>query len=168
MNWPAVNAVAQIVAAGGVIGTLIYLAVQIRQNTRSIRRAAFQELINHIAGINLLATQREIAEVMIGARAGLDALDEADQLRLLTWMNAVLRHYHNAYEQYRAGMITADQWEAIALPMGRLLSDRGGSEAWAIMAAAFPPQFRTMVDDRLRRRREQAAGAPPDGAAGPR
>ena len=70
MNWPAVNAVAQIVAAGGVISTLIYLAVQIRQDTRSIRRAAFQGLINHIAGINLLGPQHEIAEIMIRARGG--------------------------------------------------------------------------------------------------
>lgn len=86
MSPLAARPAAPIVAVGAVIGTLIYLAVQSRQNTRSIRRAAFQALINHIAGINLLATQREIAEIMIGAPGGLEGLDHADPLRLLTWV----------------------------------------------------------------------------------
>ena len=82
----------------------------------------------------------------------------------------MLRHYHNAYEQYRGGMMTADPWEALALPMARLLSDRDGSEAWAIMAPAFAPPFRARVDERVRRRptgRRAATQALADGRAAP-
>ena len=40
MNWDAVGAVAELVGALGVLVTLIYLAMQIRQNTESMQAAA--------------------------------------------------------------------------------------------------------------------------------
>jgi hypothetical protein len=37
MNWSALSSVAEFVAAVGVIASLVYLAVQVRQNKQSIR-----------------------------------------------------------------------------------------------------------------------------------
>ena len=39
MNWEAIGAIGEMVSAIGVIATLGYLAVQIKQNTRAIRGA---------------------------------------------------------------------------------------------------------------------------------
>lgn len=157
MNWTAVNAVAQIIAATGVIGTLVYLAVQIRQNTRSIRRAAFQELLNHIAQINLLLMDRDAAEMVVRARGGLGAIDDVDKMRWVTWFVSVFRHYQNAHAQYCAGVLTTQQWDSLAQPIARLLSDRGGQEAWAVVSSSFSPQFRALVDSR----RPEAVLPPP-------
>ena len=44
MNWEALGAIGEIVGAVAVVLTLGYLAVQIRQNTRSLRAAAVQEV----------------------------------------------------------------------------------------------------------------------------
>ena len=43
MNWDAVGAIAESIGALGVISSLIYLAVQVRQNTRQGRLSRFQE-----------------------------------------------------------------------------------------------------------------------------
>ena len=40
MDWQAIQAVAELVAAVGVILSLVYLSRQVRQNTHSIRTAA--------------------------------------------------------------------------------------------------------------------------------
>ena len=45
MNWEAIGAIAETLGAIGVIASLVYLAGQIRQNTRSIRGATYQDLI---------------------------------------------------------------------------------------------------------------------------
>ncbi len=37
MNWEALGAIAELIGGLGVIATLAYLAIQIRQNTRSMR-----------------------------------------------------------------------------------------------------------------------------------
>ena len=43
MNWEALGAIGEIVGAVAVVLTLGYLAVQIRQNNRSLHQAALQE-----------------------------------------------------------------------------------------------------------------------------
>jgi hypothetical protein len=42
MNWEAVAAIGELLGATGVIVSLLYLAVQVRQNTRQTRLAAQQ------------------------------------------------------------------------------------------------------------------------------
>ncbi len=37
MNWDAIGAIAELLGAIGVIGSLVYLATQIRQNTTTVR-----------------------------------------------------------------------------------------------------------------------------------
>ena len=50
MNWEAVQAVAELVPALGVVISLVYLATQVRQNTRSNQAAANQDLLaNYVA-----------------------------------------------------------------------------------------------------------------------
>ena len=44
MNWEAISAISDIVGAIAVVVSLIYIAVQIRQNTRMMRSGAKQSL----------------------------------------------------------------------------------------------------------------------------
>jgi hypothetical protein len=43
MNWDAAGAIADILAAAGVIISLFYLATQIRQNTKALRSASYHQ-----------------------------------------------------------------------------------------------------------------------------
>jgi len=51
VNLETVNAVAQLIAAVGVIASLFYLAAQIRQNTRSMRAMVVGSLAQSIADL---------------------------------------------------------------------------------------------------------------------
>ena len=46
MSWDAIGAVAELLGAFGVIASLVYLANQMRQNTRAMRASAYQEVLN--------------------------------------------------------------------------------------------------------------------------
>ena len=48
MNWDALAAIAELLGAIGVLTSLIYLAVQIRQNTVWLRQQAFQLSTNEV------------------------------------------------------------------------------------------------------------------------
>ena len=48
MNWEALGALSELIGAIAVVLTLIYLAVQIRQNTRAIRLGT-----NHAVSANV-------------------------------------------------------------------------------------------------------------------
>jgi hypothetical protein len=46
LDWEAVGAIGEIVGAVGVLATLIYLAAQIRDNTRSLQAASLQSVLD--------------------------------------------------------------------------------------------------------------------------
>ena len=52
MDWIAVGALAELVGAGAVVVTLLYLAEQARNNTRMARRAATAEAVAAIREAN--------------------------------------------------------------------------------------------------------------------
>lgn len=47
MNWDALSAIGELLGAAGVIVTLIYLSMQVRQNTRAIRGSTLNMLTGH-------------------------------------------------------------------------------------------------------------------------
>ena len=52
LNWDAIGAIGEVVGGVAVIATLLYLAVQIRQNARSVRNAASLSVNEGLAEIN--------------------------------------------------------------------------------------------------------------------
>ena len=48
MNWEAIGAVGETVGALAVLVTLVYLAVQIRQNTKAVQAAAVDSTTSHV------------------------------------------------------------------------------------------------------------------------
>src|SRR2546430_17458694 len=82
MNWEMLSAIGQVVAAVGVIPSLIYLAIQIREQNKERRRA----------GINILTAQwselvksaqesREFALLFLKGMHSFNDLDAPEKLR---------------------------------------------------------------------------------------
>jgi hypothetical protein len=64
MNWDAIGALAELAGALGVIASLVYLAIQIRQNTRSAREAAWHSVLRDLQQFrSLIAQDPEVARV---------------------------------------------------------------------------------------------------------
>ena len=80
MNWDAIGAIAETLGAVGVIASLVYLATQIRQNTRTVRSATYQSL-NGVAlqSQGNLAYDGETAEIVRKGMQDGSQLSEAAQ-----------------------------------------------------------------------------------------
>jgi hypothetical protein len=62
-------------AAVGVIATLIYLSVQIRQNTKAVRSSSIQNLVRSFSTTAQAAVENEyIIPLLLKANAGAEAL----------------------------------------------------------------------------------------------
>jgi type III secretory pathway lipoprotein EscJ len=51
MNWEAIGAIGEWVGAVAVLATLIYLAVQIKQNTRQLKSNSLQNMASRMDGV---------------------------------------------------------------------------------------------------------------------
>src|SRR5262249_8246662 len=83
MSFEQISYLAQIVASIGVIVSLIFVGLQIRQNTRALQRNEHNSTMEQWTVIRqAIAQNRDIAELMTTGLRGERALDAADQLRL--------------------------------------------------------------------------------------
>jgi hypothetical protein len=112
MNWDAIGAIAELLGAIGVIVSLVYLAVQLKQNTQALRASSYQMLRQEVTETfqSRVAThglRRSIREGL----SDFAQLDEGDAFEFGYWANGIVNTYDNAYYQYRVGMLDRDRWE---------------------------------------------------------
>ena len=83
MSFEQISYLAQIVASVGVIVSLIFVGLQIRQNTGALQRNEHNSTMAQWTVIRMaIAKNRDIAELMTAGLHGERAMDAADQLRL--------------------------------------------------------------------------------------
>lgn len=142
-----INAVAQLTAAVGVIASLFYLAVQIRQNTRSQRSAIVDSLTQSL--INLLAPQASDPDLMRAFVAVIEdwhGATEADRLRGVSTLFTTFKLFENAWFQQRHGTLDPEQWEAWDLHIRVYYHRPGVKTWWSLRRAMFTASFREYVE----------------------
>ena len=83
MSFEQISYLAQMVASVGVIVSLIFVGLQIRQNTGALQRNEHNSTMAQWTVVRMaIAKHRDIAELMTAGLHGQRALDAADQLRL--------------------------------------------------------------------------------------
>ena len=146
MNWSAIAAIAETLAAIGVIASLVYLATQIRQNTRSTRASAFQSAASEAAqDYRLIAGSTETAGIF---RIGLqepDSLTEDESVCFLMAMSAIFRGYENLFVQHRYGTAEEASWAAWRSSLKSMLEAPGAARFWEARGNVFRNDFRTLV-----------------------
>ncbi len=92
--------IGEFVGAIGVVVTLIYLAVQIRQNTKSLRSSTFQEAIRDAArSIDQLSREPGLTRTWFAGLRDFEALNQEERQLFAVYMTAVLRRYENILYQ---------------------------------------------------------------------
>src|SRR5688572_8731257 len=77
------SALAQVVGSLGVIVSLVFVGLQIRQNTGVLQRSEHNATMSQWTVIRMaIAGNREVAELMTSGLSGEKTLDAADQLRM--------------------------------------------------------------------------------------
>src|SRR5687768_17393505 len=147
MNWEMLSAIGQIVAAIGVIPSLIYLAVQIREQNKERRRA----------GINILTAQwselvktaqesRDFAEVILEGMRSFHDLDRPDKLRFSAFFTRFTRNCEGMFIYYRDGALDKALWDGVERTMSEYFAYPGAQEWWTTRKHWLTDEFRAVVE----------------------
>jgi hypothetical protein len=74
---------AEVISGIAVVCTLIFVGLQVRQNTQYLRRAENNETMEQSNAQRLVTI--DMAEILVKSRQGRDALSEAELLKLSTY-----------------------------------------------------------------------------------
>lgn len=151
---------AQILGGIGVIASLIYVAIQIRNNARAVRAATYHQVSNSfISYWDGLANNPETLSVLLRGAKDFASLDDNVELsRYYLATMAIMRRFENAWFQYKVGVLKESDWQAIAYDLDSLCAYPGTRTAWEGIKNRSSVEFRKYVDEVCKR---QAAVAPP-------
>ena len=103
----------QFVGGIAIVISLVYLAIQVRQNTRALNSTAYAQAAEQtwMSGL-AIAQDADLARIMVAANHG-TALSAEDQLRLQNLHNNVYYGGEYLFRQYELGLLDADTWENV-------------------------------------------------------
>ena len=131
MNWEAVGAIGEVLGAIGVIATLGYLAVQIRQNTESLRATSELGLSQQSAGwMSRMAAQPELSRIYDAAAEDPTSLTPEEISRFRWVVGELFLIYEGHYQLYRTGHIAEISWKGKDQVMQGLLENPLVAEWW--------------------------------------
>lgn len=145
----------ELLSAAAVVATLIFLAMEVRQNTqqaalntRAVEVSAYQDLIAQIATLNALSIENpQFAAIHARWNAGDTLLTpgELNQMGAYFWL--LFRHGDLAFHQFERGLIGRQQLRSALGPvLSRIDNDLGFDQEWESRRQNFSPTYQAFVD----------------------
>ena len=145
MSLDAIGNIAELISAVGVVLTLAYLAVQIRQSSITSRANIRQQLAGQqIAYITLRTTDSILRSASLKMRAG-EPLTADESLAHQMYARAGLRLFESYHAQWEYGTLPDDDWEAVQRRWEALLSDSAFAQDFSRRPDYFNPRFAVLV-----------------------
>ena len=105
MNWEAISSFAEVVGAGAVVISLIYVGVQLKLNNSLSRANAFQQINFQFAEVaSQLSSDAELARIYRIAAEGGD-LDPDEAIRYTAYLTSFFAFLENAHIQEQSGLL---------------------------------------------------------------
>lgn len=165
MTLQDLGSIGELLGAIGVIISLIYLATQIRQNTKTVRAAAVDAAAERfIESTRLISLNPELADLLHRGHHDYAALSEVEQRRYRLHYLANSLAFENQYQKHQQGLISKSQWESIAGAIRETMKYAGARQAWKAIRPTLTSEFREYVDAMFENTARQQRSAQ-DGAA---
>ena len=147
MNWEAIGAVGEILGAGAVFVSLIYLAIQIRQNTQSVRNST--HLGNTDLWSQLLLRISDNNQVQAYARGlgGDEDLDGFEFAQFMMQCRVLFLGLENQFYQYCNGSFDETTYQSYKRNVSEdVLVYPGFLAYWDMKKHQYTPDFVEHID----------------------
>jgi hypothetical protein len=144
--------VADLLAAGGVIASLLYVGYQVRETRRAVRAATAQARTD--LGVQLISSRytSDIAELLVMSVDDPESLTKAERFKLKSFFSAHVRHCQNLYYQSQQKLL--DEYFSYGLARTTAYWIRNypwAVDEWRAAKDTMPPEFVKFIDDELER-----------------
>ncbi len=111
MNWQAISALAEAVAAVGVILSLVYVGVQVRQGTLETRVGILRSMVNELGRVHdSLAEHADLADIVLRGFTDYDGLTVVERARMSSYLAHMFKLFEQLYLLHATGAIEPADW----------------------------------------------------------
>jgi len=164
VNFDALGNIGDFVGGLAVVVTLIYLAFQIRQNTRQpeqglqvSRAQTLRDTFNACAWTLQVARDPELATLYARGMTQPEALSSDEQVRFLFLMGTAFGEVEKNHLTFEQGLLTDDRWESQLRTLRMYLKQPGGAYYWE----RFRPMHRSVFAQVVEQQRQHVAARRP-------
>lgn len=145
VEWGALG---ELVGGVAIIVSLIYVGIQIKQNTMAQRLNTSHQISEDLADVYLFPSSSEdMARIFIDGLSKEHALKGPEHMRFYGYLHKFLRTMENAYYQYRHGALEWHAFEGVTRQFQFIVSTPGGQQYWRERGHWYNDEFKAYVDD---------------------
>lgn len=155
MTLADLGAVGELIGSLGVIISLLYLSIQIRQNTQSVQATSYQTVVDGVNQVNrLLIAEEELPRLVLAGQRDLSALSPEDRVRFGAFLGHLVTNHEIALHLHTRGLLDADSFDAHRASVARVLAPPGARRWWELSRGAMSRALREHLDAELAARPE--------------
>lgn len=148
--------VAAVVAAIGVILSLVYLSAQVRDNSRLVSENTKAQLMaadmtsndgSRAMAFDIL-THPDLAELILAGLRG-EQLEPVDNYRFRTWIRTIVESHMTFYVQVNRDTVTDEIFQYWSRVFDRLFRNPSVVEAYQHFSPDLPERFRAYMDAKI-------------------
>jgi hypothetical protein len=111
MTVQDLGSIGELIAALATIATLVYLSVQIRQNTRTVKSSIIEAAgTRHMDIAKYVGSDGDLSRIVMTAMLGGSELDDTDSFRLSMVFWAAMRSYEVTIAHHEEGLLDESQY----------------------------------------------------------
>ncbi len=146
MTIQDLGSIGEVVAAIATVATLGYLALQIRQNTTTMRGATHEVAVEHLTAVILaLSSDSSLAAIISQGSRDFASLSYEERLQFGSYWQAALIGAEGSLLQYRRGNLDEFVWQRDLSVLRPWLTTSGVREWWMRNPVAFTPEFSAVI-----------------------
>ena len=151
MSIQDLGSIAELIGAIATVATLIYLAIQVRDNTRSNQLSSIQYMLDgardRIISPNIVHS--DVANIMSQGLTSLDGLDAVDKVRFLWMLTEHVLQLQNVLNLRREKMLSEADYQTWLAYVGAFIRTPGERELWPQLANVVSQDVREALDKHL-------------------
>ena len=149
MNWDAIGAIGEIIGAAGVIGTLLYLAIQVRASTAATETENRSAIANGYRAILTLNFDSEIAHAFRVGIHDYPNMTFDGRVKFANLCGHEFLLFQTAFAQYEAGQLDTETYESYLSWLASIIVTPGGSNWWEETRPVYLSRMVKVVDRRI-------------------
>src|ERR1051326_8187094 len=158
MNWEMLTAIGQLATVCVGVPSIIYFAVQLREQTRERRQSAVNALAVQWGDLTkALHENAEFTALFLRGVQSFHDLDAVSKVRFSAFQNRFFKNFEGMYYSRREGILTTDLWSEIERTMSDFLAYDGVRQWWETRKHWHTEAFVRVVDEIIARRKKPTA-----------
>ena len=131
-----------------IVMSLIFVALQIRQNTRTMLHDARSAMRERIFNFQLMMAQQEnLADIWHRGNGAFESLNELEQKRFLMIYAYEFSAWSEAYSSFQEGMLTSSFWDSMKIAIKEELECIGARKYWEHRKHWYVDSFQVIIND---------------------